>query len=286
MSTIQALFFGIIQGLCEFFPLSSSAHLELYRYFFNIKSNASSTLFELFCNGGTTLAAIIFLRKKIIDIVLNKKKEVLFIAAAILPLIPIYFFFRNILEKTDEIKILGSFFIITSILLFLASKTNNIKKYNSSLNRKIVDVLFIGFMQTLALIPGISRSGSTISTGCFRRWSIQDSVTFSFLLAIPTILGANFLEAIKLYKDKETIIEISFINYAIGFIASFIVGTITIKYIFSIKTSKKLLPFAWYCLIIGIVSLIYFNKTLAATGFLRNTLIPNFSTDSLSTRAL
>ena len=262
MLLLQALFFGIIQGICEFFPISSSAHLQFYKYFFNIDRSLSSPVFELTCNLGTTLVTIFFLRKRIIHIFLNEKKTFFFISLAIVPLIPIYIFFKPIKALTHKMELLGLFFILTSTLLFIAAKIPKSKKNNSSLNRKIKDMLFIGFMQALALIPGVSRSGNTISAGCMRGWHIKDAVTFSFILAIPTILGGNVLEVIKIYTSNEPTIEaieISLLSYVIGFAASFIVGAITIKYIFSIVTNKSLLPFAWYCLIIGIVSLIYFN---------------------------
>lgn len=259
MTILQALFFGIIQGLCEFFPVSSSAHLEFFRYFFNIDDGRNSPIFELVCNGGTTLAAIIFLRKRLIDILLKERKTILFLALAIAPLVPIYLLFGPIKAVTHKMGLIGLFFIFTSFLLFIASKENIKKKSNSSLNTKIRDMLFIGFMQSLALIPGISRSGSTISAGCMRGWNIKDAVAFSFILAIPTIFGGSFLEVMKLYISKQPVLEMSLIKYIIGFISSFAFGMVSIRYIFSISSNKKLLPFAWYCLILGIVSLIYFN---------------------------
>jgi undecaprenyl-diphosphatase len=92
-----------------------------------------------------------------------------------------------------------------------------------------------------------------------RGWHIKDAVAFSFILAIPTILGGSVIEIMKLYINNEPIIEMDVFNYILGFLASFAVGIISIRYIFSISTNKKLLPFAWYCLILGIASLIYFN---------------------------
>lgn len=259
VSVLQALFFGIIQGLCEFFPISSSAHLQFFRYFFNIDEGQTSPIFELVCNLGTTLAAIIFLRKRLIEIILRERKTLIFLALAIAPLVPMYLMFGSIKALTHKMGLIGLFFIFTSILLFFASNQNIEKKSNSSLNRKIRDMLFIGFMQSLALIPGISRSGSTISAGCMRGLDIKDAVAFSFILAIPTILGGSFLEVMKLYISKEPVLEMSLINYIIGFTTSFAVGLFSIRYIFSISSNKKLLPFAWYCLILGIISLIYFN---------------------------
>jgi undecaprenyl-diphosphatase len=257
VTELQALFFGIIQGLCEFFPISSSAHLSFFKYFFHI-SNSNSIFFELICNLGTTFAAIIFLRKRLLNILKNDRKTILFIFLALLPLFPMYFFFNSIKAFINKMELIGLFFILTSVLLFLASTLDIKKKINSS-NRKIKDVLFIGLMQTLALIPGVSRSGSTITAGCFRGWEIKDAISFSFILAIPTVLGGNVLEGLKIYLSKEKAPDINFLSYIIGFLASFFVGLYTIKFIFSIVHKKRLLPFAWYCFVIGVISLIYFN---------------------------
>ena len=263
MSNFQALLFGIIQGLCEFFPISSSAHLQFFRYFCNINDGHDSHIFELVCNCGTILAAIIFLRKRLSDIIFKEKELLVFITIAIIPLVPMYLFFSHIKGFTHKVELIGLFFICTSALLFFASREPPIKlqdkKNNSSLNRKIKDMLFIGFMQALALIPGLSRSGTTISAGCMRGWNIKNAVTFSYILAIPTILGGNILEVMKLYLRKEPVMVMDPSKYIIGFVASFIVGMASIRYIFSITSNKKLLPFAWYCLILGVLSLIYFN---------------------------
>lgn len=259
VSFFQALLFGLIQGFCEFLPISSSAHLQFFKYFSKLDTAGFSPIFELVCNLGTTLVTIIYLRKKIIHLLLYERKSLLFIALAIIPLIPTYLFFKSIKSLTYKMELLGLFFIFTSALLFFASNIQKKKKSNSSLIGKIKDVLFIGSMQTLALIPGISRSATTISAGCMRGWHIMDAISFSYILAIPTILGGSLLEYLKLWSKKEPVMEMSFSSYLIGFCASFIAGAIMIRYVFSLKENKKLLPFAWYCLIIGIISLIYFN---------------------------
>jgi undecaprenyl-diphosphatase len=232
--------------------------MQFVKYLFNMQIRDDSYLFfELICNVGTILAALIFLRKEIFNLFLQDRKGLLFIFLAILPLIPIYFFFRPLITLLSSQKFLGFFFILTAVFLFTAALKN--KEKTSSFNRKMRDVLFIGFMQTLALIPGISRSGSTISAGCIRGWNIKEAISFSFILAIPTILGGNMLEAIRIYKSSERLWEMPSEIYIVGFLTSFIFGLLTIRYIFSISSNKKLLPFAWYCLAIGILSSIYFN---------------------------
>ena len=249
VSFLESFFLGIIQGLSEFLPISSSFHIKMATKIFKI--TPYSPLFELSCHLGTALSAIIFLRKEIKKIFLQKRIKILHIFIAILPLIPFYIFFRNFIQN---IELLGLFLIISSLFLFTTSLLKERKEKNSSLNGKIKDVLFIGLMQACALFPGISRSGSTISAACFRGWHVKEAISFSFILAIPTILGGSVLETLKFLKDKPTFDH----SVITGFFASFLIGLITIHFIFKIKSRKKFLPFAFYCLIVGILTLIYF----------------------------
>ncbi len=257
MSILHALLLGLLQGLLEFFPVSSSAHFKLLKYFLDLKD--SSPVFELVCNLGTCFAAIIFLRKEILRILFQDRQKLFLISLAILPLIPIYLAFTSLGKAVSSMEVLGFFFIATSFLLFTGIYFKK-RPLEISAKRKIKDVLFIGLMQALALIPGISRSGSTISAACLRSWDIKEAISFSFLLAIPTVMGGNVLETAKLFlKDEKSPLNISLASYAIGFLAAFIMGGICIRFIFSITSRKKLLPFAFYTLIMGIITLIYFN---------------------------
>ena len=180
-----------------------------------------------------------------------------FFALAILPLFPVYFLAKPLREHLSQSNFLGYFLIVSSFFLFFITffKPKE-KKDNSSVNTKIKDVLFIGVMQSLALIPGISRSASTIFAAHFRGWGLQEGVRFSYLLAIPTIMGGSFLESFKaIYKNPVEYTLLPGSYYFIGFIMSFMVGFLAIRYIFSLKDPKKLRPFAWYCLVIGCLSI-------------------------------
>ncbi|MBI5345688.1 MAG: undecaprenyl-diphosphate phosphatase [Chlamydiae bacterium] len=260
MTFIKALILGIVQGITEFIPVSSSAHLKLIKSFLNVPDSPSIVFFDLFCHLGTTLAALIFLRKEIYRIFFFQREKILLYAIAILPLFPMYFLLKPLREYFSGKEFTGIFLIITSGLLFLTAYKKNVKVSNSSLNTKIKDVLFIGLMQAIALIPGISRSGSTIFAGCYRNWKINNAIYFSFILAIPTVLGGSFLEALKLKSMiQKNMIDSSLGSYIVGFFASFIVAFFSMRYIFSVVDNKKMKPFAIYCLVFGIFSLIYFN---------------------------
>ena len=251
MTHIQAFILGLIQGITEFIPVSSSAHLKIFEQILGL-SGEKFFLFDLFCHLGTVFATMIFLSKEILYILTKDRKSIFWISLAILPLIPIYFLARPLIQWANNSHFLGFFLLISSILLFYASSKKPIEKNDSSLNRKITDVLFIGMMQAIALIPGVSRSGTTISAACIRGWRLKEAVNFSFLLAIPTVMGGSILESYKAWKSP---MMLSPTIYLVGFITSFGVGFLAIRWIFSLEKNKQLRPFAWYLLIIGLLSI-------------------------------
>ena len=253
MTFFESLFLGIVQGIAEFFPISSSAHLKLVKLFFKSDIINDLYLFDLVCHLGT-----IFLRKEIVKI-LKEKSDIYLIFFAILPLIPFYFFFKPVTEFLSKGYFLPFFLLFTSILIYVSSKIKIEKTDQISYKRKIKDVLLIGFMQAIALIPGISRSASTITSAYLRGWEVSKAIRFSFILAIPTVLGGAFLESLKHLMKHEISYQINISSYIIGFIASFLVGMFSIRYILSIKTIEKLRPFAWYLFILAIFSFIYLN---------------------------
>lgn len=210
------------------------------------------------CHLGTLIASIIFLRKEILKILKDKKMISLFVFA-IIPLFPFYFLLKFLVEFFSKPSFLPFFLLVTSLILFISSKIKIRPIEQSTHKRKIKDVLIIGLMQALALIPGISRSAFTISSACFRGWEIKEAIKFSFLLAIPTILGGSFLESLKLFLKKEITYSLDISSYIIGFSASFFVGLFAIRYIFSIDSQKKLLPFAIYLFFLSIFSFILIN---------------------------
>jgi undecaprenyl-diphosphatase len=253
----KALILGIIQGITEFFPVSSSAHLKLMKIFFNIQHASNFYIFDLCCHVGTLLAAAVFLRKEIAE-TLKNTKETLLIILAIIPLVPFYFLLKPLREYLSKDIFLGAFMILTSVLLFITSKSK-IQENTITYERKIKDVLLIGCMQAMALIPGISRSGATITAAHIRGWEIRKAVRFSYLLAIPTIIGGTVLEGIKELKNTNFESGFEMLPYIVAFISSFTVGIFAIKLLFKISKAEKFRFFAWYLLIVGCFTLIYVN---------------------------
>lgn len=248
VSLIQAFILGLIQGIAEFFPISSSAHLKFARFLMGIPDSPNWLYFDLACHVGTWLALLIFLRKEVIETLLDWRKIVLF-SIALAPLVPAYFLLKPLLGSLPNT---GYFLIATSGLLFLG-----LLKYKPR-GRKWTNVLFIGVMQALALLPGISRSGSTIAAARFCGWSWLDGAKFSFLLAIPTILGGEVLESMKLFRGETTGVELG--PCIVGLCTSFAVGLIAVRFVFWFYAREIVKPFAWYCLGIGLYMIRMLNS--------------------------
>lgn len=241
MTFFQAILLGIVQGLTEFFPISSSAHLKLAR---SLLGAPDDLFFDLICHSGTLLALLIFLKTEVFEVLKSVKKMALFILA-LTPLIPGYFFLKPVRLFLSEPHFLGYALMMTGALLFFASKKKEVNP-----NKKWQHVVCIGVMQTMALIPGISRSGSTIAAARFCGWDWREAAKFSFLLAIPTILGG---EALELMRNSSGFSAHSSC-YLAGFLASFSLGLISVRFIFWIYDKGKVRPFAWYCLAVGLLA--------------------------------
>ena len=255
LTFFQALILGIVQGITEFFPISSSAHLRLFKWLFNIPDGEHLLYFDLLCHMGTLLALILYLRKEIWA-VLRDVQQIAYFTLALLPLIPGYFLLKPLRIALSDPSYLGYCFLFTGVLLWVASQ----KRAPALIPTKWTDVVWIGVMQTMALIPGISRSGSTIATARLRGWDWMRAAKFSFLLAVPTILGGEILETLRLIQgSSEASGAVSMTAYGTGFIASFCMGLFGVRAIFWIYEREKVRPLAWYCLGIGLISLAMFN---------------------------
>lgn len=235
---------GLLQGLTEFFPVSSSAHLKLARIILGVKEQV---VFDLVTHLGTLFALLWFLWR---DIVSLSRQTFKLIVIATFPLVPFYFLLKPLRDFASKTEFLGFSLMITALILFLGE----LRKSMSEKTTKR-DALWIGTAQATALIPGISRSASTITAARLSGWQIKDAVRFSFLLSIPTIIGGNCVELVKM----KNLSGISFSSCIIGFISSFIIGIVAVRYAIRFLEKGNLKPFAWYCLILGITTAIYFN---------------------------
>jgi undecaprenyl-diphosphatase len=243
----------MIQGVTEFFPVSSSAHLRLAKWAMNIVDGEHLLHFDLICHTGTLFALILYLRKEVLS-ALQSLRTISFFTLALLPLIPAYFFLKPIRLALSDPAYLGYFLLFTALLLFLSAK-REVKREEGERPLKARDVLCIGVVQTMALLPGISRSGSTIATARLLGWDWIDAARFSFLLAIPAILGGQVLEIWKSLKEPAEAASASLGCCAAGCGASFAMGLLGVHCMFWMYENEIVRPFAWYCLSAGMFAL-------------------------------
>ena len=259
MTFIEAIILGIIQGLTEFLPVSSSGHLELAKAILGLDmSGKEGLLFTVVVHFGTALATVYVYRNDIAYILkgifkFQWNEEMQFAAKIIISMIPaaiIGLFFNDAIEALfdGEVLLVSFMLIITALLLFLADKAKRTDKPVSFLN-----ALVIGISQAIAILPGISRSGATISTSVLLGIDREKAARFSFLMVVPLIFG-------KMAKDlKDGQIDYSSTQTPLliaGFITSFIVGVMACRLMIKIVKSSKLLWFSLYCLLVGITGII------------------------------
>ncbi|MFN3966954.1 MAG: undecaprenyl-diphosphate phosphatase [Endomicrobiia bacterium] len=244
---LKSIFLGIVQGLTEFFPISSSGHLVFFQEIFGLKE--PEILFDVVLHLGTLLAILIYLRKDLVTLLKNIRFLFLiilgnfFTALVALP-------FKETVEKFFVDSLYPAvFLIITGILLFSASKFS--KGSKTIENFSIIEVIFVGIVQGISVLPGISRSGATISTGMFLGWNRIDSAKFSFLISIPSVLGATIIEA-----KKVPISGFAPSDFIAGFVFALISGIFALYFLFGILGKAKLHYFSYYCWVVGVIVLL------------------------------
>jgi undecaprenyl-diphosphatase len=262
MSIIEAIVLGLVQGLTEFLPVSSSGHLVLLQKIFDI--TAPALFFDTMLHAGTLLAVMAVLWQDICAI-LKKIIQPLtaFLIIAVIPAVIAALAFGDAIEHAFESgKFLSFCFLVTSIILLIAEKlsrdsTVNVTKKQENMN--FLDALIIGIMQAIAIIPGISRSGATISGALFRKLERGFAARFSFLLSIPAILGALVLQVKDLAKNggAETAGEsIGAAAVIAGTVTAAVVGFFAVKLMLKIIREKSLYGFAIYTAVLGVLILI------------------------------
>ncbi len=260
MTILQALILGIIQGLTEFLPVSSSGHLELVKFLFGDESLPQESLtFTVVLHFATALSTLVVFRKEVLEIFkglfqFKWNEELIFslkIIISMLPAVLVGLFFEKELEAlfSGQILLVGVMLLVTAALLFLADRAKNTNK-----NVSYTNAFIIGISQAIAMLPGISRSGATISTSVLLGVDRERAARFSFLMVVPLIFG-------KVAKDilgGEISLESSQVGVlSIGFIAAFIAGLLACTWMIKLVKNSKLSYFAIYCLIIGLTAISY-----------------------------
>ncbi len=260
MSYLEAIILGIIQGLTEFLPVSSSGHLELAKAIFGDETLPQESLtFTVVLHFATAMSTMVVFRKEILDILkglfqFKWNEETQFtvkIIVSMLPAVIVGMLFEKELEAFFGGKILfvGFMLLITALLLLLADKAKHTDKKVS-----FKSALIIGISQAIAMLPGISRSGATISTSVLLGVDRTKAARFSFLMVVPLIFG-------KVGKDllggEINFESANFGAMSAGFLAAFISGLFACNWMISLVKKSKLSYFAIYCFIVGIIAIIY-----------------------------
>lgn len=259
MTLIDAIILGIVQGLTEFLPISSSGHLALSNRLLGFDKESLGIEFDILLHFSTLLAVLIYFRKKLILMIVslfkqgsNKDKKMIWLLiVGTLPVVFIGLLLKDSVETISSRPILVCILLCTTgIILFLPVWL----KINKKINLGKASALIIGFSQALAILPGISRSGVTITTGMILGISPKKAAEFSFLLAIPAIVGGTILKM----NEISSIPANQFGIYLGGMIAAFITGLIAIFCVLNLISKGKFAHFGFYCLFIGTTGLIYF----------------------------
>ena len=249
LSSVEILILSIIQGVSEFLPISSIAHLVLISKYYVF--NNQNLLIDICLHLGSLLAIIIYFRDDLFNFIKNRKFLIKILIGTI-PIIPIgYIFFQTgIINQLRNLEVIGWTSFAFGILLYISDKTKIKKKIETDFSNK--SAIFIGMFQVLALIPGVSRSGITITSGRLLGFNRFDSAKVSFLLSIPTLLAASILGIYNIYREASP--ELNFLAI-IAVIFSFIFSYLTIMIFLNFIKKFSLKIFVVYRIIISILIL-------------------------------
>ena len=261
MDWLQALVLGIVQGLTEYLPVSSSGHLAIGSYLFGIEGE-ENLAFTVLVHVATVMSTFVVLWKEI-DWILkglfkfkmnDETKYFLNIVVSMIPIGIVGVFFK---DKVEEI--FGSGLLIVGCCLLLTAALLTFSYYAKPRQREHIslkDAFIIGLAQACAVLPRLSRSGSTIATGLLLGNKKEKLAQFSFLMVIPPILGEALLDVLKAAKGEEAFGDISVLPLVVGFIAAFVSGCLACKWMINIVKKGKLLYFGIYCAIAGAVTIV------------------------------
>ena len=260
MDWLQALVLGIIQGLTEYLPVSSSGHLAIGSALFGVQGEDNLT-FTVMVHVATVLSTLVILWKEI-DWILKglfkfemntETKYFLNIVVSMIPVGIVCVFFKDYVEKIfgSGLLIVGCCLLLTAALLTFSYFAKPRQRENISMK----DAFIIGLAQAAAVLPGLSRSGSTIATGILLGNKKEKLAQFSFLMVIPPILGESLLDVLKAVKGEEAFGDIETLPLIVGFVAAFVSGCIACKWMINIVKRGKLVWFGVYCAIAGAVTI-------------------------------
>lgn len=240
------IFIGFVQGITEFLPVSSSGHIVLFGSFFELDN---LLLLSIVAHIGTLFAVLFVYRKEIFSLVHHpKNKTNLHLILATIPTIVIVLIFNKFFENSFKISTLIFGFLISAVLLFVADLKKDGNKYITSKNSTA-----LGFAQGLAVLPGLSRSGTTLAFGMMLGIEKERMLNFSFLMSIPIIIASAVYESFSLFSCQ---LSVDWLSIFVVMITSFIFGILSIKVMLKIVNKNKLYYFSFYLILLSIISLI------------------------------
>ena len=262
MEWFEAVILGLVQGLTEFLPVSSSGHLEIGKVLLGVQAT-EDLMFTTMVHAATVLSTIVVFRKQILAILkgffkfkYNDETDYLFkVAVSMVPIMIVGLFFKDQVEAIfGSIKVVGFALLLTSALLFfsdLASRRDRVSRSDKGVNGARNGISYwqafvVGLGQALAVIPGLSRSGTTISTGLICGVRRDVMAQFSFLMVLIPILGETLLEAVG---GEFTVTTVGALPLALGFVSAFVSGLFACKVMIALVKKAKLSWFAIYCLV-------------------------------------
>ena len=264
MSWWEALILGIVQGLTEFLPVSSSGHLEIGHALLGTASEENLT-FAVVVHAATVIATIVVLWSQIKTLFTgtfltktwNPEKQ--YVAKILLSMIPVFIigvFFKDQVEELfgNGLLLVGICLLLTAVLLGFSEWYSKRRQEGHEVTYR--DAIIIGCAQAVAVLPGLSRSGTTIATGLLCGVKKEQVAQFSFLMVLIPILGEAFLDVLDLLQGEVTS-TLGFLPLCIGFIAAFATGCLACKFMLNIVRKQKLIYFAIYCLVVGVTAILY-----------------------------
>lgn len=257
---IKAIVLGIVQGITEFFPISSTAHLILFPWFFGWSGEIDTLSFDIALHGGTLLSLLVCFARDWVNLLVNDRRTLAYLAIATVPAGVAGLALKHAVETTFRSPLIIVFTLIAvGIVMLLAERWSRDHAGRLKKKASFADAIIIGAAQAVALIPGVSRSGITITAGLWRHLTRESAARFSFLLSTPVIAGATLLEAKKLAGNPGSYDAAVFIA---GFIASFLAGVLAIRFLLSYLKNHPLNLFVYYRFLLALVILVVYIRQL------------------------
>lgn len=266
MSWLEAFILGIVQGLTEFLPVSSSGHLEIGQTLLGTSGEENLT-FAIVVHAATVLSTLVILWKEVAQLFKGTftttkwnedKNYVLMILVSMIPVFIVGMFFKEHVESLfgNGLLIVGVCLCVTAILLYFSEW---LSKRRANIGHEVgyKDAIIIGLAQAVAVLPGLSRSGTTIATGLLCGVKKESVTKFSFLMVLIPILGEAFLELLDVLSGEVLASSIGILPLLVGFVAAFASGCLACRFMINIVRRQKLIYFAIYCLFAGIFSIVY-----------------------------